>query len=38
MEDDFLLTVTHKGQETDYKARLLLQGYTYRIIVAIGGY
>ena len=36
MGADFVLTVIHKGQKTDYVARLLLQGYTYKIIVAIG--
>lgn len=36
MEDDFLLTVNDKGQETSYTARLLMQGYTYKIIVTIG--
>jgi len=35
MADDFLLTVTYRGLETEYKARLFLQGYTFKICVTI---
>jgi hypothetical protein len=35
MSDDFTLTIVYKNQEREYQARLLQQGYTYKIIVLI---
>ena len=33
MNDEFTLSINYKGQLKDYPARLLLQGYTYKICV-----
>ena len=36
MNEPFLLIVSYKNQECSYEAKLLLQGFTYRIQVVIG--
>lgn len=35
MTDSFTLTINYKGEERGYSARLLLQGYTFRICIHI---
>ena len=35
MDDYFTLSVTYKNEEKEYQARLLQQGYSYKIIVLI---
>jgi len=35
MSNEFTLSILHKGEAKDYSARLLLQGYTYKICVTI---
>jgi len=35
MTDEFMLSVNYKGEQKDYPARLLLQGYTYKICVIV---
>lgn len=37
MSDEFTLSILHKGEQKDYPARLLLQGYTYKIRVTVDG-
>ena len=36
MEEPFILTVTYKAEEKDFKGWLLLQGFTHKIKVLIG--
>ena len=35
MTDDFILEVTHRHQQYQFTARLLLQGYTHKFLVLV---
>ncbi len=35
MTDEFILTITYKQEQTDFKARLLLQGYVHKFRVMV---
>jgi hypothetical protein len=35
MNDEFTLSINYKGGQKDYPARLLLQGYAYKICVVV---
>ena len=37
MEENFELPVPYKGQENCFQATLVVTGYTYQIIVDVGG-
>jgi uncharacterized protein (DUF1499 family) len=35
MRDDFSLSIVYKGQQREYTAQLIQQGYSYKIVVFI---
>jgi len=35
MQEEFSLSVMYKGKHTEYPARLVQQGYSYKIVVSV---